>query len=386
MNIQEIIVANGASLLLLIVLLICRRIAGRTRNGGERVFSWLICLVILGACLELLTFLIDGKPGGSMRVLVFLSNSLEYAVNAAASMVWVWYVDLTLYRDEKRLNKVHLPFAIGWLVLVGLLIANVFGQFLFSVDAANVYARELLGYLFYVYFFGCYIASIGVYYRFRAQRINVRFFPIWMFLGPLFVAIVLQILFYGISVTFLGTSIGLVGLALNMQSKISLVDSLTGLYNRRYIEYEMLAAKKSKRYIYSGIMFDIDRFKQINDTLGHSVGDIALREAASVLVRSTDRDSTAFRYAGDEFIILVKEAIGEEKKLEEKTIALKDRIREEAEKLNRRDTDYKIVFSMGHAIYDPELPDDEFFRRMDEEMYKEKQMHKTEEEKLSPSV
>ena len=380
MNLGEILVANGASLLLLIILLICRHMTRRNRRTGDRVLTAIICIGIAGTFLEPFTFLIDGKSGLFIRIVSFFTNSVEYACSATAALLWVWYVDLSLYRDEKRLKR-YLPLSVFWSVLILMLLGNLFGEFLFSIGADNVYARQPLGYIFYVFFITAYVASIIIYYRFRAVHGEAQFFPIWMFIVPLFLAILIQVPFYGISVSYLGCSIGLIGLHMNMQSKMSLVDSLTGLYNRAYIEHAMIVARQnSRRFTYSGIMLDLDRFKQINDTLGHSVGDDALTDAARLLLNATDRDSLAFRFAGDEFIVLVKTAAGRAEELEAKTVAVEQRILAESEKFNREShAPYRIVFSMGHSLFDAKRTDDEFFREMDEEMYKDKQRHKEQE-------
>jgi diguanylate cyclase (GGDEF)-like protein/PAS domain S-box-containing protein len=90
--------------------------------------------------------------------------------------------------------------------------------------------------------------------------------------------------------------------------QLAFYDSLTGLPNRRLLhdrlEHEL---NNAARYNRAGILFflDLDRFKHINDSLGHSIGDLLLIETAKrlqSLLRSTD---TAVRLGGDEFIILV---------------------------------------------------------------------------------
>ncbi len=91
----------------------------------------------------------------------------------------------------------------------------------------------------------------------------------------------------------------------------SITDSLTGLYNRRGLfalsEHEIELARRNKRRP-SVIMFDIDRFKQVNDTYGHGVGDEVLRELA-VRVRDSIRSIDILaRYGGEEFAILVPES------------------------------------------------------------------------------
>ncbi|WP_328800483.1 sensor domain-containing diguanylate cyclase [Paenibacillus sp. LX16] len=85
-------------------------------------------------------------------------------------------------------------------------------------------------------------------------------------------------------------------------------DPLTGLKNRRYFQDQLLASLASFRE--SGISFslliiDIDRFKSINDTYGHPVGDLVLTNLAELLQSmSRDRDIVA-RYGGEEFVIIL---------------------------------------------------------------------------------
>lgn len=87
------------------------------------------------------------------------------------------------------------------------------------------------------------------------------------------------------------------------------IDSLTGLFNR-YFLYQALPEliRESGAFGLSlGIlMFDIDNFKNINDTYGHLKGDLALKEVARVLKSCTREDDEALRYAGDEFIVIFK--------------------------------------------------------------------------------
>ena len=376
MFLEEIIVANSTAIILLIILLLSRHLARRKPKIEDRVFTYIIVIGIVSPILETLSFLVDGKADTFLRVFNIIDNSLLYACTATVSVLWLWYADLHINRKSKRSKALFFPFFIIWAILITSLFFNAFFGFLFKVDENNVYSREIAGYAFYVFLFASFIASIILYIRARVKHGQSLFFPIWIFLTPIIAACIVQALWYGISVAWLGCAIGSVGIYVNIQSRNSLVDSLTGLYNRAYIEHKLLVARFNTHYVYSGIMLDIDYFKEINDKFGHSIGDAALTNAATLLINATDRQSMAFRFAGDEFIILVKLPAARYAELEAKTIEIEERVKQEAEKYNKTSNNpYKIVFSMGHAIYNTNYGDDVFFHNMDNEMYKEKQLH-----------
>jgi diguanylate cyclase (GGDEF)-like protein len=94
----------------------------------------------------------------------------------------------------------------------------------------------------------------------------------------------------------------------------ALHDSLTGLPNRRYLD-EMLrewqASGKGRRSGIALLHMDLDRFKQINDTLGHAAGDAVLVNAARVLKASVGKADFVARIGGDEFVIVCSARGGE---------------------------------------------------------------------------
>jgi diguanylate cyclase (GGDEF)-like protein len=92
--------------------------------------------------------------------------------------------------------------------------------------------------------------------------------------------------------------------------KLATFDMLTGVYNRRKFEQDMVTAvEKKEKYDspFSVIMFDIDGFKQVNDLYGHKMGDVILQEMASVVKRVLRESDKLFRWGGDEFVILLQE-------------------------------------------------------------------------------
>jgi diguanylate cyclase (GGDEF)-like protein len=85
-------------------------------------------------------------------------------------------------------------------------------------------------------------------------------------------------------------------------------DALTGLLNRRGFEdqtRQVLAAARRGRFPLCVIMFDVDHFKRINDTLGHDVGDLVLKQLATTLRQRLRGSDVLARYGGEEFVALL---------------------------------------------------------------------------------
>jgi len=130
--------------------------------------------------------------------------------------------------------------------------------------------------------------------------------------------------------------------------RLSITDSLTGLHNTRYF-YRMLDLEiaRTNRYgtPFSLVLFDIDNFKQLNDSYGHQAGDEVLQELANILKSASRESDTVVRYGGEEFIIILPNT------LEEETIYLANRIRNAVqENIFTVNNGEKIRISMSGGI------------------------------------
>lgn len=101
----------------------------------------------------------------------------------------------------------------------------------------------------------------------------------------------------------------------------SITDRLTGLYNYSYFVDEL--QKEHARALRNGshfslLLFDLDFFKQVNDTYGHEKGNVLLREVAGIIKANARRMDTVARYGGEEFVVLMPNSSGAEVEMGER--------------------------------------------------------------------
>ncbi len=92
--------------------------------------------------------------------------------------------------------------------------------------------------------------------------------------------------------------------------RFAFTDFLTGLKTRGFFEQQLaleLARAERRGTTLAVLMIDIDHFKRLNDTFGHHVGDVVLRDLSAILTRELREIDTAARYGGEEFILLLPE-------------------------------------------------------------------------------
>ncbi len=149
-------------------------------------------------------------------------------------------------------------------------------------------------------------------------------------------------------------------------------DSLTGVYNRRkFIEVLQKACQVQKPFLLC--YMDFDRFKEVNDTYGHDVGDELLQAGAKRLVSCIRREDMLFRIGGDEFVAYIRDP-GTEESRAARVDMLNARMQEPFH------FDAVVLYmriSVGYVLYPRDAKSSEELVRMaDHRMYVEKQRHK----------
>ena len=154
--------------------------------------------------------------------------------------------------------------------------------------------------------------------------------------------------------------------------RMSRIDELTGLYNLRALKEQLPvwlgpAGRTGRRM--AVMMIDLDGFKEVNDRLGHGVGNELLKEVANLLRFAVRVGDEPFRFGGDEFVLLLSDADGEGAKI------VATRIQEIYRSMGQtlRGTDVSVSFSIGIAVFpeDGDVPET-LLSRADEALYEAK--------------
>lgn len=151
-------------------------------------------------------------------------------------------------------------------------------------------------------------------------------------------------------------------------------DKLTDLYNRRYMnewfDMELTRAARGK-YPISAVLFDIDHFKNFNDSWGHQAGDHVLQQLATLLMRSARGSDVVCRYGGEEFLLLMP-GVSTDTAFQRAEL-----LRQEVDTMPLRYADRDLgtmTLSAGVATYPQHANDAEsLLRRADEALYEAKQ-------------
>ncbi|MBN9685065.1 MULTISPECIES: GGDEF domain-containing protein [unclassified Corallococcus] len=134
--------------------------------------------------------------------------------------------------------------------------------------------------------------------------------------------------------------------------RLTTMDGLTQIYNRRYFDEQLdREVSRSRRYerVLSLVMFDLDHFKDVNDTYGHLAGDSVLKQLASTVRTRIRREDVFARYGGEEFALLLPEIhLTGARQLAEKVRKLVERQRFEFDKQV-----IPVTLSMGVATLEP---------------------------------
>lgn len=281
-----------------------------TISSRRRTFLRLVwCAVIL--CLSDIAAGLSNKAQFSGATsFIETSNIIYFLAISWCCFIWMIFVKQRLNGLEYNYKRFMTYAAIPLLVITLVILLNPLLHFMFTVTENNEYVRGQGIYLHWLVSWGyLFWSEIIVLQKMKNEpsKINRRkMVPLLWFIVAPAIAAIMQMLFYGVSAMQCGVTFSVVLMTFGvLQEKISM-DSLTGLNNRSALENYLSDQLLRLRPRLTMFMCDVDHFKQINDTLGHLMGDLALKNVALILKDACGKCSERLflcRYGGDEFVI-----------------------------------------------------------------------------------
>jgi len=373
-------ILNIFSLLLLYILFVYS-IKRLDKNSFQQQIY--VAMLLCTALLLILDILgrFDGNPDTLYSPINRVSNFLLFILNPLLPSMWFLYVHYQLYHDKKRTMRWLYPLLVLMAANTLMIILSQFNGWYYSIDDGNIYHRGPLFLLATALTISLMVASFADVLLHRKQLAKKHLFPLILFPLPPFVGVLLQIIFYGVCFALNGTVLSLLIVILCIQDDDMYTDYLTGVGNRKKLEALMKerVSRSSPQRTFSLIMLDIDRFKEINDSFGHDMGDKVLKASAEALEKSVRSRDYVTRYGGDEFCLILD--VSDEKSLQ----AAAFRIDQEFRMLDHADlVPFGPSFSMGYAVYDCEagLSVEEFLKRVDTLLYENKRLKRGAEDKV----
>ena len=360
----SVLTANIISILLIGTLYLANRQKAEY-DRDMRLLQQMMVTIGIANISDCCVYYLAGSSNIVIKVLVFLSGSGLFLGNVMIGYLWAKFIMVHMnipFSDIRR----NIYRTIG-LISIVLLVINIFYPLVFSVSDGR-YQRGF-AYIIFLLFAAFYILdSLYLYVKRVKKNGSLKLFPVHIFLIPVILGVVIQAFFVEIAITWTSIAISVAGIMTALKNEIIFTDCLTGLYNREYLEFLHKRACNKKDCWVSGIMIDLNGFKQINDNYGHAEGDLALCIVADLLRKSFSEYSVVTRYAGDEFVIMLNTT---DDQLIQKIIksAKKNFVTEN----EKNDKPYQLSASMGYAITNLSNETiDDFMNRIDEQMYQDK--------------
>lgn len=360
----SVLTANIISILLIGTLYLTNR-QKVEYDRDMRLLQQMMVTIGIANISDCCVYYLAGSSNIVIKVLVFLSGSGLFLGNVMIGYLWAKFIMVHMnipFSDIRR----NIYRTIG-LISIVLLVINIFYPLVFSVSDGR-YQRGF-AYIIFLIFAAFYILdSLYLYVKRVKKNGSLKLFPVHIFLIPVILGVVIQAFFVEIAITWTSIAISVAGIMTALKNEIIFTDCLTGLYNRVYLEFLHKRACNKKDCWVSGIMIDLNGFKQINDNYGHAEGDLALCIVADLLRKSFSEYGVVTRYAGDEFVIMLNTT---DDQLIQKIIksAKKNFVTEN----EKNDKPYQLSASMGYAITNLSNETiDDFMNRIDEQMYQDK--------------
>lgn len=268
-------------------------IGSNTRIGKSRKALFLLAtaIIMVSAVAEYLCVRLDGTPE-EYRTIHIVLKVLE--LSAAPFVVYALIAAFNGFRSARPL----LPLAVLNLCLE---VISGFTGFLFYFDANNVYQHNTYYFIYTLIYMLCVVFFFFQCYRFSRRYQNRNGLALLAILLFLIAGLSIHIIFSELRADWMTIVIAAAMFYIYYCNLVEQTDSLTNLLDRKSYDIYITSVRRKATVI----IFDIDSFKEVNDTYGHKVGDICLKTVASILMSVYGKYGLCFRTGGDEFCVII---------------------------------------------------------------------------------
>ena len=383
---MENIIVNSCALLLLVFLRMQHKSVKNSFVLDQKLFVVMLDLAMFQCFIEAFTNLWDKEHIFSMIISNYhIGNAVDISINMALNLlyftinitfgyVWCLYAVYRMFGSPRRVKRYAKIICAPVIIALLSIWTTPFTGWVFRITDDNVYTREWLWILPAVATIAYVVFGVAYIYANRKKINKYMIMPIALIISPIFIGAIIQAVLPGTAIIAMVVTISLVGLYATTQSESAYIDRLSGVYNRRYLDDYLIGLNENDKFkkigkTITGIMLDMDKFKQINDTFGHHIGDDAISQVGKILRENLGKMNFAARYGGDEFIIITP-------MLDSDSIEVLMQKLTDAANANNDSGEYpyELSFSYGYAQFTvgKEKDSDGFMKRMDDNMYEYK--------------
>ncbi len=344
-------------------MLIMQLFVARSNSLGrerKRMFHFFFGLITVAALCEWLGVFLQGL-GSETRILHIAVKFIELSIAPSISFMFALVLDRRYRRSIMIFLLLH---ALLELVSCGT-------GFIFAVDMSSNYSH---GQYYWIYMLAY---ALSILYSLFVVLQNIRRYQ---YTGAIVFVLIILWLLAGIGVQLYDSALKVDYMVLSSASVLCYVftlemiqqtDEVTELLNRRGYENYIAHLEQCSAVLF----FDVDRFKEINDTYGHSVGDAILQTLGQCVRRNYARYGKCFRYGGDEFCVILLDRLEEIEQLNHDFFMEIQQLREKEARIPS--------ISIGYAWYDPRRNNiQDVVSEADQMMYEYKKKRQEQEKKL----
>lgn len=362
---------NVISIIILLILYISLVRQINWKEYLNKMFLHLLWFNIVCLILDSVIVLISGNTSNISSIILYASVGIYYSAAPLIALFWLFYADLTIFGDTKRLVKISILPSVLILINFILVIVSYRYDIIFNISEQNIFSRGSF------FFTTVIIAALILIYTMIHIYMNKsvirkkEYIPLLTFALPPLISGIFLIFFKEMNFVWNSMVISHILVYIYIQSRITNTDFLTGLFNRREYEFTVnqLKSNKLKNLELSGIMIDINDFKKINDEYGHKLGDEALIATSKIIKSSIRKKDSVYRVGGDEFLVIIFS--GEHQIIDD----IIKRIDKKFNEFNlSTEFPFKLSYSMGKGIFEENKHTNinDFFEQLDFMMYDQK--------------